>query len=360
MRYFFIFTTMLIFIFCIFIIVPLLPLLPASHWSARFFDFVRLQTAVIQLLLLLIAFALWKDKTVIQIVLIIAMIIVLIYQLWLIRPYTRFYYRRKPQTVFHEDKLTLVTANVLQTNTNYKKFTEIIKASNPHIFITMESDEKWDNAISKAFPEYIHTVKATLDNFYGMHIYSKIPFKSSEIKYLVEEDIPSIHCEIKYANQHFNLIAIHPSPPSPTENETSKERDAEFMLIGKLCRDSKDSTIVCGDLNDVVWSKTSRLFSKMTGYLDPRVGRGLYPSFHANYWLLRFPLDHLFYSKDLHVTHMKRLEYFGSDHFAMYYNIAFPLINKEVPNPKITLEEKDTVQEIISEGLTAARASDTD
>ncbi|WP_405225305.1 endonuclease/exonuclease/phosphatase family protein [Dokdonia sp. Asnod1-B02] len=348
---------MLLLLFSIFIIGPLLPLLPATHWSIRFFDFVRIQTVVIQLLLLGVAFISWEVFTVTHIVFIAVMIAVLLFQLWLIRPYTPFYHRRKPKAEFHKEQLTLVTANVLQTNTNYDKFITIIKESNPHIFITMESDQKWDKEISQAFPEYTHTVKATLDNFYGMHVYSKIPFQSSEIKYLVEKDIPSIHCEITYADQPFNLIAIHPAPPSPSENETSKERDAELMLVGKQCRESKDATVVCGDLNDVVWSKTSRLFSKITGYLDPRVGRGLYPSFHANYWLLRFPLDHLFYSKDLHVTHMKRLAYFGSDHFAMYYNIAFPMVNIDVANPKITTEDKENIQEIIGDGILSARAS---
>ena len=346
---------MLTVLFILFIVAPLLPLLPATHWSIRFFDFVRLQTAVIQFVLLVLAVLFWQDYTALHYTLIVGMTLVLLYQLWLIQPYTPFYRRRKPQSPFHEEQLTLVTANVLQTNTDYDRFINLIKDSKPHIFITMESDENWDKAVSKAFPEYEHTVKATLDNFYGMHVYSKIDFKTSEIKYLVEKDIPSIHLELRFADQDFNLIAVHPAPPSPTENETSKERDAELMLIGKKCRESKDATIVCGDLNDVVWSKTSRLFTKMTGYLDPRVGRGLYPSFHANYWLLRFPLDHLFYSKDLHVPVMKRLERFGSDHFAMYYDIAFPLIDKDVSNPKLDPEEKEEVQGIIIDGMISAR-----
>lgn len=349
---------MLIGLICLFIVAPLLPLLPISHWTVRFFDFVRLQTAVIQVILIALAFIFWKQFNVAQIIAITAITAVLLYQVVLIRPYTPFYHRRKPQQQFHKEQLTLVTANILQTNTDYDAFIKLIRESKPHIFITMESNQKWDDAISAAFPEYEHTVKATLDNFYGMHMYSKIPFTSADIHYLVEKDIPSIHCEINYANQQINLISIHPAPPSPTENETSKERDAELMLVGKKCRESQDATVVCGDLNDVVWSKTSRLFSKMTGYLDPRVGRGLYPSFHANYWLLRFPLDHLFYSKDLHVTHMKRLPRFGSDHFAMYYNIAFPLVDIDVPNPSMSKEEFQDIKEIIADGRISARIAE--
>jgi len=348
---------MILLVYFIFIIGPLLPLLPATHWSIRFFDFVRIQTVAIQVLLIAFSYLYWQSFTTIHHVSIYAMIAVLLYQLWLIRPYTPFYHRRKPQSTLHKEQLTLVTANVLQTNTNYDTFIKIIKDSNPDIFITMESDERWDQEISKAFPEYTHTVKATLDNFYGMHLYSKIALQSTEIKYLIEKDIPSIHCKISYADQTFNLIAIHPAPPSPSENETSKERDAELMMVAEQCRASKNATVVCGDLNDVVWSKTSRLFTKITGYLDPRVGRGLYPSFHANYWILRFPLDHLFYSKDLHVTNIKRLGYFGSDHFAMYYNIAFPMVNIEVKNPTISTEDENNVQEIISDGILSASVS---
>ncbi len=341
-------------LYVVFTICPLLPLLPSCHWSVRFFDFVRIQTAVIQILLLVAGFIFWNPLQEIHYILLGPLAGVLAYQLWLIQPYTPFYHRRKPQGKFHKEKLTLITANVLQTNHNYEQFIEIVKKNVPDIFITMESDQKWEHAVSKAFPEYEHTVKVPLDNFYGMHMYSKLPFKTSEIKYLVEHDIPSIHCELKFAQQQFNLIAIHPAPPSPTENETSKERDAELMIVGKLCRESKDATVVCGDLNDVVWSKTSRLFTKITGYHDPRVGRGLYPSFHAKYWLLRFPLDHLFYSKDLHVTHMKRLETFGSDHFAMYYKIAFPVKDISAENPDISEELHEEIEEIIEEGHLSA------
>lgn len=346
---------MLIAVLLLLIICPLLPALPMSHWTVRFFDFVRVQTATIQIIILIPCFFYWTALGRFEQILVASVLIVFTYQIILIIPYTPFYRRRKPQQKFHSKQLTLVTANVLQTNNSYEAFIDIIKKATPDIFITMESHEPWDAAISKAFPEYSHTLKATLDNFYGMHLYSKIPFVKKQIKYLVEDDIPSMHCQLEYANQIFNLIAIHPAPPSPTENETSKERDAELMVVGKTCRASQETTVVCGDLNDVVWSRSSKLFKKMTGFLDPRVGRGLYPSFHANIWLLRFPLDHLFYSKDLHVTSIKRLKRFGSDHFAMYYKIAFPLKNTEIPNPKISKEESEEIKDIITSGMISAQ-----
>lgn len=346
---------MLITILLLLIICPLLPVLPIAHWTMRFFDFVRVQTSVIQVAILIACFYFWSALGGFEQILVLFTFGVLTYQIILVIPYTLFFPKRKQQQEFHTEQLSLVTANVLQTNDCYHAFIERIQEVDPDIFITMESHKPWDIALSKAFPDYTHTLKATLDNFYGMHLYSKIPFKKQDIKYLVEDDIPSMHCTLEFANQIFNLIAVHPAPPSPTENKTSKERDAELMIIGKKCRASTDSTIVCGDLNDVIWSRSSKLFKKMTGFLDPRVGRGLYPSFHANIWLLRFPLDHLFYSKDLHVTTIKRLKSFGSDHFAMYYKIAFPLKDTEANIPEISKEESQEIKDIITSGMISAR-----
>jgi endonuclease/exonuclease/phosphatase (EEP) superfamily protein YafD len=57
-------------------------------------------------------------------------------------------------------------------------------------------------------------------------------------------------------------------------------------MAGREIAQSHRPALVAGDLNDVAWSHTSRLFRRIAQMLDPRVGRGIYSTFHVRYWFL--------------------------------------------------------------------------
>ena len=215
----------------------------------------------------------------------------------------------------------------------------------------METNKDWENGLTEIEKDYPFSVKAPLENFYGMHLYSKKELDNVEVKYQIEDDKPSIFFDYNIkGNPPIFFCCLHPAPPSPTENETSKERDAELLLTGKKIRKEDKPTVVCGDMNDVVWSRTTRLFKKMTGMIDPRVGRGFFSTYNANYFFLRFPLDHLFHPRDLYVGRMEKSKNFGSDHFAIYYEIHHKKKVSTPKNPKMNGEDKEEVEEIIEKG----------
>jgi endonuclease/exonuclease/phosphatase (EEP) superfamily protein YafD len=200
---------------------------------------------------------------------------------------------------------------------------------------------------------YPYQVKYPLENTYGMILHSRFPLVEPSVQFLVEPMVPSIHSRIQLPGGHvFRFIGLHPQPPGPLGSDETTERDAELIITGKFSKKSKLPVMVLGDLNDVAWSRTSRLFQKISGLLDPRVGRGMYNTFHADYFLIRFPLDHIFHSAHFKLVDMRRLSHIGSDHFPFYAALSFqPLkdTSQQLAAPKPG--EKEEAEEIVEEAF---------
>ncbi len=270
----------------------------------------------------------------------------LLHQFYKIAPYFPF----SPLPKAKSETFSLIVANVLLHNKEKDAFIQLIETHQPDIVLTLESDSLWEAKLEESLGQtYPHKVKVPKDNYYGMHLYSRLSFQETEVMYLVEEDYPSIRAKIALQDGRSILFfGIHPPPPSPVKDEerTSKIRDAELMLLGKKIAPLDYPTIVCGDLNDVSWSRTTRLFKKMSRLIDARVGHGFYCTFHADYLVFRAPIDHLFHSKELIVPVMKKLPKYGSDHFAMYYEVGFAKANGS-PLEKPNRAEKTEIEALI-------------
>jgi len=168
--------------------------------------------------------------------------------------------------------------------------------------------------------------------------------------HLISDSIPSIYTQVQLrSGDWINLYCVHPTPPSPTEEEASTGRDAELALVGELVEDNgAHKTIVAGDLNDVAWSHSTRLFQRLSGLLDPRQGRGLYPSFHADYWFARWPLDHVFHSDEFQLVSMGLGPNIGSDHFPISVKLQFlPQDSEEMDTPQADGQDRQEADETI-------------
>ncbi|WP_222429707.1 endonuclease/exonuclease/phosphatase family protein [Cobetia crustatorum] len=308
----------------------LLPLTRLRHWSVRVMDFPRLQLAVLWAVLLLADLCIGDLSLAMRTPLVLIALAGVIYQAHWILPYTRLY-PCESGVAKHSDPqrhVRLLTANVLTTNHESDKLLAIVKREKPDVLVTLESDDWWQerlDVLEANTPDYgyCHTLKCPLDNLYGMHVYSRLPLHDASIDYLVEEGVPSMHAQLELkSGDRIRVHFLHPAPPSPTENEESSERDAELVIVARSVARSRQPVIVTGDLNDVAWSRTTHLFRKLSGLLDPRVGRGMFNTFHANLPLLRWPLDHLFHSSHFSVVRVARMEAFGSDHFPLLTELA--------------------------------------
>jgi endonuclease/exonuclease/phosphatase (EEP) superfamily protein YafD len=335
-------------------------LIPRDEWWFRGADFPRLQILCVGFMTLL-ALLFWLDEWDTQrYIFLVLLIAALAYQLKMVLPYTFIWKKQvasvRPEQLDQQKQISVLVSNVLTPNKKYYLLIAEIEKYQPDLVLTLETDQTWQNELSVIEKDYPYRVPVPLDNLYGMHLYSKLPLKDTEVKFILSDEIPSIHTTVTLrSGNEVQLYCLHPKPPSPTEAPDSTLRDAELLIVGDQIKDLDESCIVMGDLNDVAWSRTTRLFQRISGLLDPRVGRKYVNTFHANYPLLRWSLDHVFHSTDFALVDMQRLPHMGSDHFPIFVILQTGRIFEQIQEElEQTDADEEKAQKAIQEGIAKA------
>jgi endonuclease/exonuclease/phosphatase (EEP) superfamily protein YafD len=334
------------------IIITFLPLIPSDLWIVRIFDFPRLQITFF-LIICFIGVYFFLSKIKLKVIVMCLLAGAVVYQSTLIAKYTFLSGKEvlNSESTDPQNKISILISNVYMDNTNSEEFLNIIKQKNPDIIITVETNMRWANELMPLDKIYSYSVKYPLENTYGMLLFSKLKLIDPKVKFLIEDDIPSIHTiAVLPSGKQIKLYSLHPEPPVPSESTTSEERDAELIVIAKEAEKQKIPVIVGGDLNDVAWSHTTRLFQRISGLLDPRVGRGFYNTYNANIFLARWPLDHIFHSHHFKLDELELLPNFGSDHFPIYAKLSFEEDaddeqEKKLPENDDRKEAEETINE---------------
>ncbi|MGB5822163.1 MAG: endonuclease/exonuclease/phosphatase family protein [Saonia sp.] len=329
------------------IILTIFPFVAVDHWSVRVFDFPHLQLTLLTMVALLTYFIKFDIRKISDYLFVIVLSACFVFQGLKIFPYTAFgNYEVKNSSDHVDKKLSIYTANVLQNNENVQKVIQDAERFRADVILFTETDASWIDHLQTAFDmKYRYQMKRPEENTYGMIMFSKLPLVDGKIKFLVEDSIPSIHAKLVLpSGDRVQLYAIHPAPPTPKHNPSSADRDAELMKIARLTRDSNLPVIVMGDFNDVAWSETTELFQRMSGLLDLRKGRGLFNTYNAKNWLMRWPLDHIFSSPDFRVMDVQLGGKTGSDHFPFFTSLSFePELSEEQRLSSPTQEEIEEV-----------------
>lgn len=304
----------------------LLSMSRSTHWLARLWDFPRVQMAVVAAASgLVYALVSFRGRT-LDWAFLAVVALTTAWQLRRIFPYlpvapVQVERSRDPAP---GSRLRLLICNVLMENTRHDLLIEVIQENDPDLLLVVETDGRWERALEPLTKKYPYVVRQPQENYYGMILFSRLPLLEPRIEFLVQDDIPSVHARVQLpGGEEVVLHGLHPRPPEPLRDQDSTPRDAELVMVGRaIARAGDRPTVVAGDLNDVAWSRTTELFLKLSGLLDPRLGRGLYNSYHAKNPLFRYPLDHVFHSHHFRLSRLVRLRPVGSDHFPMLVELS--------------------------------------
>ena len=297
-------------------LVTLLPVVESNEWWIRVWDFPRVPILYASFAVLIsLIFAspgLRHWSSAVSFTLMLAMVL----QGWRIAPYTPFW---QVDMVTASDPdvnrcVSVLVANVFMENRRSEAIKQLIADEQPDIAFILETDNWWSNALKDTSASYASVIDEPLDNTYGLLFMTQLKSDRIELRHLSSPNIPSIQASLRLpSGEPFTFIGLHPEPPRIGQD--SDLRDHELTVAAREIRDEGGSNIVGGDLNDVAWSHTTRVFKRISRMLDPRRGRGLYASYHADYAAFRWPLDHLFATADFQVRRLAVLSHTGSDHF---------------------------------------------
>ena len=340
-------------------IITLLPFWKTDLWWVRIWDFPRLQILIVGVLLIAVNLTFLRPATKASLSALVACLFCVLYQGYKILPYTPLYEVTVQSTERKDSQrnIRVLAANVLMENDRFADLEKLCRLIDPDVILLTEPAAEWMERLKSLRKSYPYEIAHPSDNTYGIALLSRFELIEPEIRFLLEDDIPSVHTKVRLpSSEVIKLYGLHPRPPAPQESDSTAQRDAEILIVAKEIYNLPMPIVVVGDLNDVAWSGTTELFLEMSQLLDPRTGRGMYNTFHADIPFLRFPLDHLFHSSHFRLAQMRVLPSIGSDHFPILVNLSLEESAKQsqptsTPGP----DKVEEVEEEIEDGAVEER-----
>ena len=328
-----------------------LPLIPSDEAFIRVWDFPRLQVATVLAIALGASLYPLSLRRRWKVVYVTALTGALVWQAYAIWPYTPLH---EPQAKAlaaceQESRLSLMVANVLVENRNAAPLIAMVDRLGPDLVLLVETDNWWDAALEPLKNDFPHVVSHPQEDSYGLHLFSRFELVSPQVRFLLDDYVPSIKTGVRLPSGALaNFYGLHPKPPPLDDTE---QRDAELLIVGKEIRNEATPSVVGGDLNDVAWSQTNSLFQEVSGLLDPRIGRGLFTTFNADWPLLKWPLDHVFFEKSFRLLEIDVMEDVGSDHFPLFVSLCHDPSSADVQQqPVAEPSDLNKAEEMIEEG----------
>jgi len=208
-------------------------------------------------------------------------------------------------------RIRVVSANVLATNTDAAGLIELLRSVDPDVFAILELTDTFAASLSPFAAAYPHRVMLPEPGTFGLAVYSRWPIAVSDVLDLA--GYAAIDARISGPGEAWHFLAVHLLPPMSAE--LAALRNAQLTGLADHLRQVAAPHIVAGDFNLSPYSPWFGDFLARTRLHSTLRGRGparTWPSFFAP---LGIPIDHVLVTDDFTVTQYAHGGDIGSDHY---------------------------------------------
>jgi endonuclease/exonuclease/phosphatase (EEP) superfamily protein YafD len=299
------------------LVATLLPLFPTEWWAARLLDFPRAYWAA-ALAGSTCGLLLWRRRAPRMGLALLGLalfgIAINLAILWPYRPAAIRLASSTAGTCPAQQRFSVLIANVRLGNRNAAPLLKAVDQTAPDVFLAMETDAWWDQALRPVTASMPNTVQEITGSYYGIELFSRLPLRNSAIRYLAGADTPAVLAEVVLrTGEAVSFVGLHPRPPLVLQSALG--RDSQLYAAAALLRNRGEPSVLAGDLNATPWEIAVQRLRRLAGLVDPRRDTGYVATWNARSAWFRWPLDHILHEGGFTTVSIERLGAFGSDHF---------------------------------------------
>lgn len=208
--------------------------------------------------------------------------------------------------------LRLVSANLLRSNQEYEAIGRYIDSKRPDVVVLLETTPAMKQGLAPMLDQYPYQRLETRRGYFGLMVLSRYPIVESDLHFLCDADVPTIHATIDLQGKRVDLIATH--PPAPPKVNEMIWRNQQLIGLADLASNLSHPVILAGDLNITSFHPFFNDLLRESGLYDSRRGFGIQASWPVGFGPLGITLDHCLLSPSIGVVNRCTGPDIGSDH----------------------------------------------